>query len=44
MWRIVNNLNKERNESSILIKIEFASIEIYFKPRFTINLKYIENY
>lgn len=39
----VKILSDKRNESSILIKTECASIEIHFKPRFTIILKYLGN-
>lgn len=34
-------LSDKRNESSILIKTECTLIEIHFKPRFTIILKYL---
>lgn len=40
----VITLSDKRNESSILIKTECASIEIHFKPRFTIILKYLGNH
>lgn len=40
----VITLSDKRNESSILIKIECASIEIHLKPRFTIILKYLGNH
>ena len=37
-------LSDNRNGSSILIKTECTSIEIHFKPRFKIILKYIGNH